>query len=131
MGAQLNAYIKSEDARTQSEFYKKALGGEIRSIMTFGQMPDTPEAFKDKVMHLVLTVAGDNKLFFSDSFEPVNGNRNISLALSYDGEAEAREAFSNLVEGGTIKYPLEYQPWGAYYGELVDKFGITWQIVKQ
>ncbi|MBB3068814.1 PhnB protein [Paenibacillus baekrokdamisoli] len=94
-------------------------------------MPDTPEAVKDKVMHMVLTVAGANTLFLSDSFEPVNGSRSITIALTYDVEAEAREAYSNLGEGGTIKFPFDLQPWGAYYGEVVDKFGVTWMIVKQ
>ncbi|MNI07608.1 hypothetical protein D3C73_606180 [compost metagenome] len=131
MGVQLNPYIMSNDARTQAAFYKNALGGDIRSIMTFGQMPNTPEAVKDKVMHMVLTVAGANTLFLSDSFEPVSGSRSITLALTYDDEAEAREAYSNLGEGGSNKYPFELQPWGAFYGEIVDKFGVTWQIVKQ
>ncbi|NEW09192.1 VOC family protein [Paenibacillus sp. SYP-B3998] len=131
MGAKLNPYIMSEDARTQAEFYKRALGGDTLSIMTFGQMPDTPEAVKDKVMHMVLTVAGANTLFLTDSFEPLNVSRDISLALTYDNEAEAREAYSNLSEGGAIKFPFDLQPWGAYYGEIMDKFGVTWQIVKQ
>ncbi|WP_152396199.1 VOC family protein [Paenibacillus guangzhouensis] len=129
MGAQLNPYIMSKDARTQAEFYKQALGGEVQSVMTFGQMPNTPEAVKDKVMHMVLTVAGTNTLFLSDAFEPVSGSRHIVLALSYDNESEARTAYANLSEGGAVKYPFDLQPWG-YYGEVVDKFGVTWQIVK-
>jgi PhnB protein len=111
--------------------YSQALGGEIQSVMTYGQTPGTPEAMKDKVMHMVMTVAGGNMLFLSDAFEPGGGSRGIALALSFESEAEAREAFANLGEGGSVKYPFELQPWGAYYGEIVDKFGITWQIVKQ
>ncbi|GAF09297.1 VOC family protein [Paenibacillus pini] len=128
--AQLNPYIMSEDSRSQAEFYKQALGGEIVSILTFGEMPDTPEAIKDKVMHMVLTVAGGNTLFLSDSFESVNVSRNISLAISYDSESEARETFTKLGEGGDIKSAFILQPWGAYYGEVVDKFGVTWMITK-
>ncbi|USG66127.1 VOC family protein [Brevibacillus ruminantium] len=132
MTAQLNAYIHSEDARGQAAFYAEALGGEILSIMTYGQTPGTPEEIKDKVMHLVLSVAGGNILFLSDAFEPSRGGqRFISLALSYKDEAFARQSFENLVREGTVKYPFELQPWGAYYGEVVDKFGVNWQIVKQ
>ncbi|MWV42903.1 VOC family protein [Paenibacillus sp. HJL G12] len=131
MGAQLNPYIMSEDARTQAAFYKQALGGQIHSIKTFGEVPGTPEAAKDKVMHMVLTVAGNNTLLFSDSFEPVTRTRSINLALSYESEFEARTAYEKLAEGGVNKYPFELQPWGAYYGEIVDQFGVTWQIVKQ
>lgn len=130
MTAQLNAYIHSEDARTQAAFYAQALDGEIRSIMTYGQTPGTPEAIKDRVMHLVLTVAGGNLLFLSDSFEPTGRGRFISLALTYENEADARQSFENLAKDGTVKYPFEQQPWGAFYGEVEDKYGVNWQIVK-
>jgi PhnB protein len=131
MAAQLNAYIHSEDAREQAAFYEQALGGEIRSVMTFGQVPGTPETTKDKVMHMVLAVAGENLLFLSDSFGQASRGRAISLALSYGSEDEARNAFGNLAKGGTVKFPFELQQWGAYYGEVEDQFGVAWQIVKQ
>ncbi|KQL52738.1 glyoxalase [Heyndrickxia shackletonii] len=130
MGAQLNAYLMSEDARNQANFYVESLGGEIQSLRTFSEAPGTPEAMKDKVMHLALTVAGSNMLMISDSFVPVSGSRSISLALTYDNESEAREAYTKLSEGGEAKYPFALQPWGAYYGEVVDKFGVTWMITK-
>lgn len=131
MAAKLVPYLMSEDARTQAEFYKNALGGEIHFVKTLGEVPGTPDEAKDKVMHLVLSVAGENTLFLSDSFQPAEGSRKISLSLGYDDEAEARNAFTKLGEAGTVQYPFEKQPWGAYYGEIVDRYGITWQIVKQ
>ncbi|EFM08381.1 Glyoxalase/bleomycin resistance protein/dioxygenase [Paenibacillus curdlanolyticus YK9] len=130
MGVQLTPYLMSEDARAQAEFYKQSLGGEIQSVTTFGQTPGTPEAIKDKVMHMVLTVAGSNTLFLSDAFEPEAGNRSISLSLAYTSESEARAVYNSLGEGGVFKYPFDLQPWGAYYGEVVDQFGVTWQIIK-
>ena len=131
MGAQLIPYIMSGDARAQAEFYAQALGGEIVSVMTFSEVPNTPEAMKDKVMHLALTAAGINTIFLSDSFEPLQSNRSIMLSLTYSDETEAREAFANLGKvGGVVKYPLEQQSWGSLYGEIIDRFGITWQIVK-
>lgn len=131
MEAQLNSYIMSEDARGQANFYIESLGGEIQFLTTLGETPGTPEAIKDKVMHLALTVAGTNTLMISDSFEPVLYNRSISLSLTYDDVSEAQAAFAKLSEGGESKYPFTLQPWGAYYGEVVDKFGVTWMITKQ
>ncbi|WP_410770355.1 VOC family protein [Fontibacillus sp. BL9] len=133
MTTQMNPYIFSNDARAQAEFYSSALGGEIQSVMTFGQIPGTPEENKDKVMHMVLTVAGGNVLFLSDSFEPVtaNSSRSMALALTFNDLAKAQEAYAGLGKGGTDKYPLELQPWGAHYGEVEDKFGILWQVTTQ
>lgn len=111
-------------------FYVEALSGEILSLKTFGEAPGTPDTIKDKVMHLSLMVAGRNTLMISDSFEPVSSSRSISLALTYDNEPEAREAYAKLGDGGENKYPFSLQPWGAYYGEVIDKFGVTWMITK-
>lgn len=131
MGAQIHSYLMSEDARGQANFYMESLGGEILYLNTFGEIPGTPEAMKDKVMHLTLRVAGTNTLMMSDSFEPVAYNRSICLALNYDELSEASNAYAKLSEGGESKYPLALQPWGAYYGEVVDKFGVTWMITKE
>lgn len=130
MGAQINTYLMSEDARGQANFYIESLGGEIRFLTTFGETPGTPEAMKDKVMHLTLILAGTSTLMMADSFEPVSYNRSISISLSYDNVSEAETAYANLSEGGESKYPFALQPWGAYYGEVVDKFGVTWMITK-
>jgi PhnB protein len=59
-------------------------------------------------------------------------NRSVSLSLTYNNnnETEARAAYAKLSEGGESKYPFALQPWGAYYGEVIDRFGVTWMITK-
>lgn len=126
----MNAYLMSGDARSQANYYIEALGGEIQFVSTYGDAPGAPEAMKDKVMHLAITVAGTNSLMLSDVFEPVSYNRSVSLSLTYNDEAEARAAYAKLSEGGESKYPFALQPWGAYYGEIIDQFGVTWMITK-
>ncbi|MFC5471106.1 hypothetical protein ACFPPD_20660 [Cohnella suwonensis] len=68
MTTKLIPYLMSEDARKQAGFYAQSLGGEIQSVMTFGQMPNTPEADKDKVMHLAVEVAGGLTIFMSEAY---------------------------------------------------------------
>lgn len=127
----MNAYLMSGDARSQANYYIEALGGEIQFVSTYGDAPGAPEAMKDKVMHLAITVAGTNSLMLSDVFERVSYNRSVSLSLTYNDEAEARAAYAKLSEGGESKYPFALQPWGAYYGEIIDQFGVTWMITKR
>lgn len=131
MTAKLVPYVMSSDARAQAEFYKHSLGGEIHMIKTLGEVPGTAAEAKDKVMHLVMTVAGDNTLFMTDVAMQAEGSRIINLSLVFDDEALASDAFTKLGEGGKIQYPFDLQPWGAYYGEVVDQYGVTWQISKQ
>lgn len=128
--AKLTPYILSENARAQAEFYINALGGEILSFMTYGQLPDANEALKDKVVHLSL-VAGGVTLFMSDALEPVRDGNSINLSLEFSTEDEAREAFAMLAEGGNVKYPLETAFWGALHGQVEDKFGVQWMITNE
>jgi PhnB protein len=126
--AQLTPYIISEDARAQAEFYTHALGGEILSVMTHGQLPDAKEAIKDKVMHLSL-IAGGINLFMTDSmFGPIIRGNGMHLSLEFATDAEARQAFDKLVEGGNVKHPLELAFWGALFGQVEDKYGVLWMI---
>ncbi|WP_059040755.1 VOC family protein [Paenibacillus rubinfantis] len=131
MGAQIYAYLMSEDARRQANFYIEALGGEIQFLATYGDTPGTPEAMKDKVMHLAVNVAGTNTIMFADSMEPVSYHRSTSLSLVYDDLEEATAAYAKLSQGGESRYPFALQPWGAHYGEVIDPFGVTWMITKQ
>ncbi|CAM3594737.1 VOC family protein [Marinicrinis lubricantis] len=126
----MNAYLMSKDARRQANFYVEALGGEIQLLTTYGETPGTPEEMKDKVMHMTLTLAGTNTFMLADSFEEATYNRGICIALNYEDESEARMAYEKLSEGGESKYPFSLQPWGAYYGEVVDQFGVNWMITK-
>jgi PhnB protein len=129
--AKHTTYIFSEDARAQAEFYTQALGGEILSVMTHGELPNASEALKDKVLHLSLVAAGINFLMSDSVFQTLSRGNNISLCLEYKTETEAHEAFNNLAEGGKVKDPLKPAFWGALFGQLEDKYGIMWMITTE
>ncbi|MBX4152084.1 VOC family protein [Paenibacillus lautus] len=131
MQAQMVPFIISEDARGQANFYMQALGGEIDLLTTFKDMPGIPEAHQDKVMHMSLTLAGGNKLILTDAFQETGKSTSMGMAITFVHEEDARAAYRHLSDGGTEKYPFALQPWGAYYGEVVDRYGMTWQMVHQ
>jgi PhnB protein len=124
----LTPYIKSEDARAQAEFYTQALGGEILSVVTNGQISNATEETKDKVIHLSL-VAGGINLFMSEfAHGPISQGNSIALSLEFATEAEAREGFDRLAAGGDVLHPMEPSFWGPLFGELKDKYGVVWMI---
>jgi PhnB protein len=127
----LKPYLLSEDARSQAEFYTQSLGGEIVSVMTHEQAMGAQNEFKDKVMHLCLVVAGENYIFMADAIEPFTQGPGISLSIGYKTEAEASEAFQKLAAGGKVKFPIELQPFGLFYGEFTDKYGVSWMITAE
>jgi PhnB protein len=128
----LTPYIISENARSQAEFYIQTLGGEILSLMTHEQLMGAQHESKDKVMHLSMVVSGENSIFMADVFdEPFTNGSSISLSIAYSTESEASEAFAKLAAGGKVKYPIEMQPFGLFFGELTDKYGVRWMITTE
>lgn len=129
--AKHTTYFFSEDAKAQAEFYTRALGGEILSVMTYGQLPDSKEEIKDKVVHLNMIAGGVTFLMSDSIFEPITRGNAINQCLEFSTEAEAHEAFDKLSEGGTVKDALKPAFWGALFGLLEDKFGVMWMITTE
>lgn len=129
--AKIIPYLYSEDARKQAEFIVEALGGEIICVQTFSEMPNAAEDMKDKVMHLAFQAAGQTFYMCDSVQEPVTQGNQVNLLLEYSSEEDARQAFNNLANNGTIVMPLERMFWGAMFGYVIDKFGIRWQIATE
>lgn len=116
------------------KFYQEALGAEVVSLQTFGDMPANPEyptppEAKDLVLNAQLKV-GNGSLMLSDTFpgQPYQLGSQVTVALLADHEDEAKSIFEKLQDGGTVTMPLQETFWSPAYGQLKDKFGIEWQI---
>ncbi|UQZ85826.1 hypothetical protein SK3146_05116 [Paenibacillus konkukensis] len=129
--AKLTPYLFSEDAKAQADFYIGALGGEIISVMTHGQLPDPEEALKDKVLHLSMVAAGIPIFMCDAAFMPIHRGNQIHLSLEFATESEAHEAFGKLAEGGQVRHPLQPEFWGTLFGQLEDKYGVNWMITTE
>ena len=118
------------NAREVLHFYKDALGGDIVQLGTYGESPmPGDEDYKDKVMHARFVFDG-NMIMVSDAFkgQPVSTNGNIQLSVDVDNENKLDEVFNKMAEGGTVTMPLADQFWGAKFGMLRDKFGVSWMF---
>lgn len=134
--ASINPYLnfdgKTEEAFT---FYKSVFGGDFAMIQ---KMSDTPEASKlpaserNRIMHVALPIGKGNMLMGSDIMPSMGhslteGN-NVYVAIAAESEKEAEKLFNGLSAGGTVTMPLEKTFWNAYFGMLIDKYGIQWMI---
>lgn len=126
--AKLNPYIFSNNAREQAAFYIGALGGELLSVQTFGDVPGMDAADKLKVLHLDLVAAGV-RIFMCDA-EPEDTviGTGLTLSLTFGTEEEVYAAFDKLAEGGTVTQAVRKEFWGALFGQLTDKYGIRWMV---
>ena len=134
----LNTYLTFKDnCREAFEFYRSVFGGEFALISTFKEGPEdmgVPEAEQDRIMHVSLPI-GASVLMGSDSCSvfgppPVAGN-NFSLSFEAQNREDADSKFAKLSEGGTVTMPMQDMFWGAYFGSLIDKFGVQWQVVSE
>lgn len=110
-------------------YYQKVFNGTIHDLNRFGDMFPPETNYKDKIMHARLEF-GENMLMFSDGMPgtPVDHGNGIYLSIGLNDEAQARSIFDQLSEGGRITMPLEVQFWGALFGQVMDKFGVSWMI---
>lgn len=128
MSATLNPYLSFVDnAKDAMAFYQTVFGGDLISN-TFGdfgmQGPDT-----DKIMHAQLTTDKGFTIMASDTPAHMEHKTGSAITISLSGnDAELRDYFWQLAEGGTIDTPLEKQVWGDEFGQLVDRFGVGWVV---
>ena len=118
-------------------FYKSIFGGEFTFIGKFKDMPPNPEypvleSEAERIMHVSLPIGENSVLMGSDSSEAFGktmvAGDNFQLSINLDSVDEATRLFNALVDGGTVRMPLQKTFWQAYYGMLTDKFGIHWMI---
>ncbi|MBE1875147.1 VOC family protein [Myceligenerans pegani] len=134
----LNPYLSFRtEAREALEFYQSVLGGDL-NISAFGDMPmpGMDDVDGNLVMHGQLDAPNGLTLMAADSPDvagmppyvaPTSG---VTVALT--GSSAEHEyiaaAFDKLSDGASDVMPFEKAPWGDFYGQLKDKFGISWMF---
>lgn len=131
MTTQLNPYLNWRgQAREAMTFYQSVFGGRL-DVMTFGDMGGmgVPESDQGQVMHSALTVSDSVNLYGADVPASMPGDfANGRIALSGDDDATLRGWWDRLCDGATVNVPLEQAPWGDYFGDLTDRYGIAWMV---
>jgi len=128
--ASLNPYIcfggKTREAMT---FYKNIFGGELE-LNEVGGSPMAemwPSGDKTAIFHSSLHGNGVTIMGTDMTRGPVVVGNAISMAIGCK-KSEIESLFNQLADGGKIDDPLKEQFWGAIFGAVTDKFGISWML---
>ncbi|HET6966599.1 MAG TPA: VOC family protein [Acidimicrobiales bacterium] len=136
--ARVNTYLnfqgQTEEAFT---FYAKTFGTEITMLSRYSDMPaagpgELTTEEQHLVMHAELPILAGHVLMATDMLRSMGhetrvGN-NTTLCLDVGSREEADRLYGALSEGGSEGSPMADMPWGAYWGVVLDRYGIRWMV---
>jgi len=115
-------------------FYKNCLNAEIQEIIYLDAAPTdyldeldqtTPEKF---VSYSEVEIFGTT-FVLTDGGENEMTNQNFGFTLFIDDDTEIKRIFQLLAQDGYVTEPLETQFWARLTGNVIDKFGVNWNIL--
>lgn len=128
---QINAYLNFNGrCREALTFYRDCLGGQL-SLQKIAESPmaaQMPSQISAHILHGTLVNKGIILMGSDLKGDQLVPGNNITLRLNCTDEEEINRYFEKLSQSGIIRTPLHQTVWGATYGELTDKFGITWML---
>lgn len=116
-------------------FYKSVFKKDFQMISHFKDMPDNdkiPEEHLGRVMHVSIPIGEHGLLMGSDTMEgwgpPHKKGNNFSVSINLSDKAEGERIFKALSEDGKVTMPMADTFWNAYFGSVVDQFGVNWMV---
>jgi PhnB protein len=114
------------------QFYKKAVGAEVESLMRFKESPEPASCSPgggDKVMHALMRIGG-SKVMASDG--RCTGQARFggdSLALWAEPVQQGEKVLKALAVGGQSLMPMGETFFAKTFGMATDKFGVMWMVI--
>ncbi|MGM0878866.1 MAG: VOC family protein [Bacillota bacterium] len=134
MTVRLTPYLNMEgNAREAIQFYEQAIGAEVLTIITYGDMPEMSNTFTDDLKNLVAHAklqVGETELMFSDDpgGSPIEKGKQVTICISTNDVEKSKRIFEALRQDGQVNMPFEETPFSPGFGDVTDKFGVTFQI---
>lgn len=130
---QVQPYLSFEGRCDEAlEFYKKALGAEVKMLMRFKDCPDKNSCAPgslEKVMHSSVQI-GKSEVFMTDGRNSGQPKfTGISLSLDVDSVGDAERIFKALCDGGNVTMPMSKTFFAQAFGMVADKFGVHWMVI--
>lgn len=119
-------------AEAAANFYATIFNGKIADLGRYGEcMPDVADEHKQRIIYSQVEF-GQNILALCDVMPgEANdfGKGGYSLDLEFKSIEEIESIYTQLADGGTVVCPLEKTFFSERFASVVDKFGITWNLV--
>jgi predicted 3-demethylubiquinone-9 3-methyltransferase (glyoxalase superfamily) len=77
---------------------------------------------------VVMIESAGQKFMFLNGGPHYTLNPSISFYVVCETVQEVDQAWTKLIDGGSVLMPLDQYPWSEKYGWVQDKFGVSWQL---
>lgn len=119
-------YLSFNNCMEVAEYYRGIFDGEITYIMRGKDMPDCPPDQLEAIMHLEIKIK-DNYLYLADAPKKYHQEK-LYLLLNYKDLDEQQQHYDKMAKDGEITEEMHDTFWGARFGVIKDKFGISWEF---
>jgi len=126
-----NVHCASGTTAEAMTHWHEVFGGKLE-ILNYRDTPLEDIGFEpdpDAVAHATLTlpqgvIAGGDSMDSENDY-PIRGTA-YSLLYTTETPEEAEQFIEKLRSGGSIGMPFQKAPWGDWYGQVFDRFGVMW-----
>lgn len=117
------------------DYYKETLGAEVVMLRHFKDNPEkpgpdkAPTAFDNRIMHASLRIFGSEILVSDGMKQGPSDFQCMSLSINVQSEAEVDRIVNALAAEGVVQMAPRKTFFGARFGSVADKFGLTWMVI--
>jgi PhnB protein len=127
----LSPYVNFNGTATQAiSLYEHVLGATRANVVRAGDVPGTnvPPDQMDRVLHGVLMLGGVQLMLSDATPNTFTERSSLHVVLEWTDFAEMTQRFAALAESGSVTVPIQDTFWGAKFGMLTDRFGVSWMF---
>lgn len=117
-------------ARQALELYHSVFGGDL-VVFSYADMGNDDPATAGHVSWGQVTSPEGFRVMAYDAYPHLEwdqGQDPFFVSVRGTDAEELTGYWKGLSEGATIRQPLEPAPWAPLYGQLTDRFGVTWVL---
>ncbi len=125
------------DCNKALEFYKIVFNTEIQMSQPYGNyvpqgVSNAPSNLRDWILHAEMQICGATFWFADEIAEPVSQGNMVKLTLTVPTAQQAQGIYDALsAEDAHISLPPTKTFYSTFHAALIDKFGVSWNLVAE
>lgn len=119
-----------DSAREALEFYTSVFGGDL-TIISYADMGNPDPATADRVVWGQVAAENGFRIMAYDAYPHLpwdQGQQPFFVSVRGRDADELQGYWEKLADGAAVIQPIGPSQWAPLYGQLTDRFGVTWVL---